>query len=133
VRERVLSVGNDCHVFFFKSIVVFSIQHHERLLCVVERVDSFMADSRPGEGLVINTLELMLGTLDSAALTSRHNVNLGRIKAFSNEMAVLLPHVLAHYVVLLSSFFNKHLALLLSFVKILSRVDSKVEDLIRFR
>jgi hypothetical protein len=119
MRERVLSMRNDSHVFFFKSIIVFSIQHYERLFCVVERVDGFMADSRPGEGLVINTLELMLGTFNSAGLTSRHNVNLGRIKAFSNEMAVLLSHVLAHYVVLLSSFFNKRLGHLLAFVKIL--------------
>ena len=63
----------------------------------------------------------MLGTLDSATLSSRHNIDLRRVKGFSDEMTVLLSHKLAHDPVLPASFFNKNLSLFLAEIPETSR------------
>ena len=86
---------------------------------------------REDKGLVVYSLQLMLGTLDSATLSSRHNIDLRRVKGFSDEMTVLLSHKLAHDPVLPASFFNKNLSLFLA--EILFGVYGQIKDLVRTR
>lgn len=81
--------------------------------------------------MVEDALELMLGTLDSAGLSSGHHVNLGCVEGVSQKVAVFMSYVLAHYPVLSTSFSNEHL--LLRFVEIVFRIFGQVEDLVGAR
>jgi len=81
--------------------------------------------------MVEDALDLMLGTLNSASLSSRHHVYFGCVEGVTKEVAVLLSHVLAHDPVLKASFSNENLVLFL--VEILFRIFSQVEDLVGAR